>query len=103
MVKRISDQEKAEAIKKIMSTPSHVEPLTQTYAITFKDNHETIMMEAVDYEIKDGFLTLFKSIMLNGEDCGWDKFASYDADNIKQIVLQPDHMDGVDLSPGGTE
>jgi hypothetical protein len=70
------------------TTPGHVEPLTQTYAITFKDSDKTITVEIVGYEMKNGFLNLFERKMFEGRAVDWDVFASYSLDNIKQIVKQ---------------
>lgn len=80
------------------TTPGHVEPLTQPYAITFKDSDETITVEIVDYEIKDGFLSLFRSEKIHDCDYAWVRFASYAADNIKQIVKQQEFTEAEALA-----
>ena len=54
-----------------------------TYAINFKHDNSTITVEAEYFDIKDGFVRLYKKFTT-----GEDVFAIYDASNVRHCVLQ---------------
>ena len=58
------------------------------YGISFKHDNSTIMVEAEFFDIKDGFLRLYKMIL------GVEVVESvYDAENIRHCVLQKEYSE----------
>jgi hypothetical protein len=57
-----------------------------SYGVTFKDDGETIRVDAEFYELRDGFLRFYKN-----SEHGVEEFALYASDNIKHCVLQKEY------------
>jgi len=54
------------------------------YGITMKDDNTTFVMEADFYEIREGFVRLYKT----DEAHITEEFAAYSSDCVRHIVLQ---------------
>ena len=61
----------------------------KTFGITMKDDNTTFCMEADFYEIKDGFVRLYKE---NPEQIT-EEFAAYASDCVRHIVEQEEYSD----------
>lgn len=57
----------------------------KSYGITFKNSGDTIQMQAEYYDIRDGFVNLYKAEQSTGL---MEAFAFYAADNVRGIAEQ---------------